>query len=562
MQKISSISFKGIEQKQALKDNANVSSQIGKDLRGEALPICDKSLAISPSLPSEFLNETDIARYRKAQESWARMFAEETGIPYENVISRLPDIQIAQIDQLVSKTALGQFDHSKNVIEMNPIRELANLNGGDEARIAHESIHGLFHNLRRAYAKTITRKELDNEIYKIILTRIFVGENKPVFKHELTSKNRLKTMAPPLLTQPERKVLVKTIQSIDSFCLDTKTLQLNEKGINLVKEELLPQLQEYKKLISGTPDEVEERCLSKISDYINSFFIRWNIISRDLRSEENKDISSNITTHLTKEEEALAKQSIGGILETKEGTSSMLNDTLGILEVSSKSYFVSYEEKIARTFQSKYRLAQINKKINAIITQGLVPGENILLEKQAIENNLKLLELISSLQAIEAKIINAPKDIKKALHISSFGYETKEIIENFKTKELQKHIKELNLDYHGKTAKQKLELVRNNLTKEEAELFDFYLKLIAKMKKYGKLASPEKLLANTPENKLLKESYNELLNQIRELSMHCDLSGLPKVFFKTKKDFITHNRETSKTMKRCLQKLSKGIKSI
>lgn len=566
MQKVSSISFKGIEQKQDSKSNANVSSQIEKNLGAEALPICDKSSAISLSLPSEFLNETDIARYKKVQKEFARMFAEETRVPYENIISRLPDVQIAQYDQLASKTTLGQFSHSKNAIEMNPIRELANLNGGDEARIVHESIHGLLHNLRRAYVKNLTGKEIDNEVFKIILTRIFVGENKLVYKKaeksEITGKSTIRMMAPLLLSPSERKSLVKTIQNIDSSCLDINTMQLNEKGIAFVKKELIPQLQEYKKLISGTSEQVEERCLGKVTDYINSFYFRLIITSNNLRSEGYKDINGNIEKPLTKEEETIAKKSIEGSLETREGTASMLNDSYGLLDISSKSYFVSYEEKIARTFQSKYRLAQINKKISNIILKGLAPGENLLQEQQTVENNLKLLELVDQLQSIEAEIINAPKNIKKMLHISSFIYESKEILENPKNKELQQHIKELKLDYHGKNKKQKLELIKSNLPKEEAELFDTCLKILTKTKRYGSLTSPEKMLADIPENKLLKEKYNNILTQIRELSIHCDLSGLPKIFFTTKKDFITHHKETSKIIKRCLQKLSKSVKSI
>ena len=54
MQKISSISFKGIEQKQVPENKVSVSNPIGKELGVQALPICDKSLAIT-SLPSDFL---------------------------------------------------------------------------------------------------------------------------------------------------------------------------------------------------------------------------------------------------------------------------------------------------------------------------------------------------------------------------------------------------------------------------------------------------------------------------------------------------------------------------
>lgn len=541
MLKIQNISFKGVPTASPQKTNPQkvVSSSVGNTTD---LPVAVNTVAIQPTLSTKELNESDVVRYKKVQAEWAKMYSEETGIPYENIINRLPDVRIAKL-----RNNLAQFSPDENIIEITSNRQQANSYGGDEARIVHESIHGLFHNLRRAYVNNLPKDDLVQLFPNIVLEKMLKGENKPIFKgveeqKEIggQTKYKPKTMLPPQLSLLERKILVDTISKIDDGLSDMTRWKLGDDGIKHIKNDLMPYLIDYKKTIGVPPDKTEEESLKRITDYISAFAARKNLLYDELTSKESKDLEKNLQTPLTEKEKDLAKNSLAGNLETKEGNLAKNNDFYNLYDTSYESYFVSYEEKLARKYSNKYRLAKINQKINSINSQGITPGQNVLTEKKTVENNLKVLDLIDQFEALEQEIVSAPKDTNKLLELNSLTYEIKSFYNNPDTQELKEMVKELSKNNNGKTVIKPIYFIINNLPQEKADLLD---DLVENIHKYNRLSAPERLLANTPENKLLKQNYDKKLREIRELSMGCDLTALSKTFFKTRNDYFEYHEK-------------------
>lgn len=559
MQKINPISFQGVKKSPPNKVETKKPNSSPTTSQIEFLPANNSGKAINPILPSDYINESDLKRYKKVQKEWARMFAEKTNIPYENIMARLPEIKPAKAEEI--RTTLGWFRPKENVIEINPIKEMANLYGGDEGRIVHESTHALLHNLRRAYAKQTPRADLSRDAYIVVITKMVDGENKLIYRGEELKEvdGKLitvsKMMIPPQLSFTERQSLVNTIPHIKLEHIDTKTLTLNENGINLIKTRLLPQLDEYRSRITGTPEEVAEMGLEGIVKYINSFYNRKHLIFQDLTSDKKKDLQTNLETPLTEAEKNLAKKSFDEILSTKEGNMAVIEDKKGILDSSGKSYFMSYEEELARRYHNEYRLHKINKKLETIQAKGLNPNKKLLQEKQTIQNNLKILDLTRQLQTLERKIIHAPKDLNKLKEISLITKNIRKLSKNPEIANLKTYIKDLKLDFKNKTAEEAKTLIRNNLSPEKVKLYDLKLKIIRLMTKYNKLNQPEKILADTPENNILKENFYTILNEIRKISTNSDLSALPKIFFKSKKEYIKHTEKTKEIISKWMRRL-------
>jgi len=539
MLKVQNISFKGISAEMPQKPNPQkvVSNSVGNETN---LSPAVNTVAIQPTVSTKELNESDVIRYKKVQAEWAKMYATETGIPYENIINRLPDIRMAKLE----KATFAHFLPDENIIEINSNRQQANLCGGDESHIVHESIHGLFHNLRRAYVKDFSKDDLATLFSNIVLEKMLKGENKPIFKgreeqkginEKTTYKN--KTMLPPQLSLQERKILVDAISKKGECLAAMDMWKLSDEGVNSTKDTLMPYLIDYKKTIGVPPAKTEEECLKRITDYINAFAARKSLLYGELTSNQLKDLEKNLQTPLTEKEKDLAKNSLSGNLETKEGILAMDNDSYNLYDISFESYFVSYEEKLARKYASKYRLEKINQKIDSINSQGITPGQNVLTEKKTVENNLKVLELIDQFEALEQEIVSAPKNPAKLLELNSLIYEIKSFYNNPETEELKDLVKALSKNNKGRIVIRPIYFIINNLPQEKADLLD---DLVENIHKYNRLSSPERLLANTPENNNLKQNYYKKLEEIRELSMGCDLTALSKTFFKTRDNYFEY----------------------
>lgn len=560
MLKINRISFQGVKKSQENKTEKQTQANSQTHKQISKLPDNSAEKNIKPILPSDYINGADLKRYKKVQKEWAKMFSEKTGIPYENIIARLPEITKGDFKKMSSN--LGQFCNVPNIIEMNPVREVANLRGGGTGTTVHESVHGYLHNLRRAYARQISFDKLCQDVYLVVVKKMIDGENKFILKgyekKEIDGvvKNVPKPMFPPQLSTQERMLLVNSLKKLEPKLIIGYIGKLNEHGINTVKTNIIPHLSEYKKTLIGTPQEVEEKCLQKITDYINSFFCRRNLLISNLTSKDHVDLKTNIETPLSETEKVLAKESLEELLYTKEG-SILINLKLGsFLDIPNKSYFMSYEEKLARRQDSEFRLNKINQKIETIKTNGLNPAKKLLKEKQILENNLNLLDLADELQIIERKIIHAPKDQNKLIQIGKIVKNAADIQNNNpEFTKIRKYIKELNLNLKGKTVKERNLLIRNNLPPEKVYLFNLYLEYYKNLAQYNKLNVPYKLLANTKENKILKTDFLIILDKIKKISMDCDLSALPKMFFRTKADYIKYYKNSSQIITKWKRRL-------
>ncbi|MEI8128857.1 MAG: hypothetical protein WCG95_04485 [bacterium] len=566
MQKISSISFKGIEQNQTPKNNVNISNPIEKELGVQALPVGDKSLAINPSLPSDLLGEADLVRYKNIQSEWAQSMSKRLGVPVENILARLPEAKTGDVKTMLATSHLGQFKSSKNTIEINPIRELVNLAGGDDAKIVHESTHGFYHNLRRAYARQLPPEQLYQELANIVVTRMRQGEHGQIINSFQSSNVNGQTVwTPKLMTAPslsaqERTVLLNTLNFLQVEHLDLNTAKLNDAGKTFVKENLLPYLTDYSKHVIAEPEKKDEKICKKMVDYLDSFFTRRNLLIAHLTSPEWIDVEKNIQTPLTQTEQNMARNSLDGLLSTQEGNYITQQDSLGISDNSLKSYFTSYEEIIARKEENIHRLGKVNQKIKDIKAKGVTPSANLLLEKQTAETNLKLLSLTRELDAVEKQIIGSEINPEKILEIGRIKQEMKSLVDaNKKIKDISKYIDFNEVKRNVKTEEDFVRMVEGKvpteLKKDCASFVETLKKLELLNQQINQLDSPEKLLADTAENITLRSQFDNLMAKIRELSIKCDLIGMPRQFFNSDADCMKVNEQAIQ----CLQKWAKQI---
>lgn len=178
MVEISGISFKGIGQNQAPVGAENTPTPEFKELGVQALPPGDKSLAINPSLPSDFLGDADLERYKKIQVELAESLSKRWCIPVENLLARIPEIEIGdKIEMVDNRPAVAEFAHKSNRCRINPVREIADFNSGDGPKIVHESVHGIEHNLKQAYVQQMSLPQLYQESANTVAKKMLQGEH-------------------------------------------------------------------------------------------------------------------------------------------------------------------------------------------------------------------------------------------------------------------------------------------------------------------------------------------------------------------------------------------------
>lgn len=524
MLKISTISFRGTKKTQAANDNNVMFVAPGYQELGEvALPLGNKSLTINPSLPSDSLGEADLARFRNVQREWAESVAKKFGIPLDNVLVRLPEIRLGDPKQMITMDSYtyGQFKPVENVIEIIPMREIANLHGGDEAKVVHESLHAFFYNLRRAWAKQFTTDDLYVEATNIVATKMLKGEHGLIVKRIYSKKIGGQScfdrdvMYAPSLSRDERVALVKTLYSLRQEHLAPDATKLTEAGEAFVKETLIPQLTSYSKHVNGAG---EDKVFKNITDYMMALFTRRNLLARSLGDPRRIDLGKNLQTPLTESEQKLVEITLDRLLAgEEEGCISQL-DSSGLhtlYESSGKSYFMSYEEIAARCEENLYRRDKVQKKIADAIGKGLTPGANLFEELRVVENNLTLVNLARLLGKVEEKIIGADKDPEKMHEINGVRDKITQYMEGSK----------------------KVRFTEMCCLIDDLNGLDF----------------PEKLLAETPENSALRTQYYTILERIKAIAAECDLMSIPKQFFNSEADFNRVMNRVDECVQRCMR---------
>lgn len=526
MLKISSISFKGIDKKQPVSiDTSSVDSNY-RELGEGALPVGNRSLTVNPAPPSDFLDETDLEKYRNVQREWAGSVAKKFGIPLDNVLVRLPEIRLGDARQMINMNThtFAEFSQFENVVNVIPVREIANLHGGADVKVVHESLHGFLHNLRRAWAKRFTIAQLYEGVTNMVANKMLKGEHGLIIKgfpngfiDDPNIEFKREVMYAPTLSKEERKELVRTIYSLQPEHLDTKKLKLTEAGRDFVRTTLLPKLTVYSQCVA---DPSEDKRLKGLTDYMEAIFPRRDLLFCGLGSPYRRDLERSIQTPLTKVEEELVSMTLDSLLACEEETYISQFDSSGLhmlYDTSVKAYFMSYEEIVARCEENLYRRAKVQEKIAGAIGKGLIPGANLLEEQRVVANNLTLLNQARLLGIAEEQMIAADKDPQKMREINSVRDKITQYMEGSKKMRL-------------------------------SEMWG----LIDEM---NNLDSPEKLLAETPENAKLTRDYYTILKTIRALATECDLMSIPEQFFSSKEDFIRAGKKNEECIAGCFRRL-------
>ena len=537
VQKVNNIYFKGTERP---KPNINTPPLASNPLKTKlinALPVGDKSLAIKLLPPSEFINKADLARYKNIQKKWAESMSKRLGVPVENILARLPEIKAGDAKIMINMSLLALFDSETNKIEISPIRELANLRAKDEAKITHESLHGYLHNLRRAYAKSLSTEQLVQKVINSIETKISEGEIGTIIKNfPLEDSNEpLKLMDAPILSKKERNAFINILNSLeDGLHLDPHTVKLNKRGNAFVREKLLPELTDYSRNLRP------EFVLKKMTDYINANTTRIGLLVEDLLSPNFVDLEKNLQIPLTPIEENIAKNSLNTLLSLNEGNIIVQNDN-----GTNKGYFMSHEEILAREEENRYRLEKVNQKTAGIKAKGLKPAESLREEQRTVKNNLKLLELTQKLDVIEKRIINAPKDTVKIIEINRIEQNISTMLKkNPQIREIYKHLPSKDVLLAAKSEGDLIKILQEAMP---AELKEYCAKFVLVRNQTvtlnQKLNTPAYLLADIPKNIKLRAEFDALMNQIKEIVAECDVSSIPKQFFKNEADVLKVNKE-------------------
>lgn len=543
-----------------------VDTALSADMRG-GVPLCDKSLAVNPTLSSEYLlNEKDLKRYNgPVRRKIAEIISEEQGVPVEHIMARLPEVKFGDAEAMLKVNEMG--NSFLNFIQINPMRKMTGLCGGGDSHAAHEFSHTYNKNNVIAYVKELelSQNDIINISLKNVIEKMRNGEHYPIIKEyhvEKDSKGNLiyifKKMDPPPLNANERNSLIDVLKLLKEEHIDITPdqIKLNDAGRAFVKEALFPQLEEYKKLFSGSPEKVEEKMLKKIGDYIDTLHIRKSFIYECL-NPECCSLEESLKTPLEGLEPKAAEKYIANILSLEEGNN---------LNSSIEQYFMLNDEIIARRRQTVFRQRDLDQKMADIRNLGLEPGETLLKEQQTLKNNLKLLELTEELADIEEQIISAPKNPEKLKEIIKMKEELEAIYKNPEFTEIQKYINELNEDintylFSSTTNKEFSERLKANLPKELEKDLDTFMKhkikTIELNLKITELNTPRNLLSDVVENNTLKTQFDGILGEIRKISKKCDLAGIPESFFASKEEFKNAIKKTSHVIAQCKKLLAK-----
>lgn len=501
---------------------------------------------------SDFINDSDIKRYKTVQRQWAESFSQRFGIPVENILARLPEIKLGNAKEMTRNKIFGGFDNFSNDIKMNPVREIVNLyGGGSDIIIPHESFHGYLQNLRRAYAAQVGPQQIFQEADFIVANLMRQGEQYPLvrgFHFEKINGQMVclpKIMKAPTLSKNERQSLVDTIYKLKPEHLNPSTEQLNAEGEGFVKATLLPHLKDYPKLFNGNSEENEKAMCEKLLNYVNSFFVRRAILLQNLTSPKFTDLIENLKCPLNETEMNIARASFQDYLSTCEGNILIGLDPMGVNNSFAKSYFMSFEERNARHVENSYRQQIVNSKIETLKAQGLEPGKDLLAERQIVEHNIELLDQVYELKQIEETIVSAEKDPKKLIQLAQLQQQKKTIYENSAMEQLPKDIQ---IKIRTLKSLEEGQALLESLPTEQRQIamsIDSQgEEILTIQNQLNLLDMPEKLLADNAENHALKSKFEEIMAKIRELAPKCDLSAIPIDFFSPDADNTTIKEAT------------------
>lgn len=548
-----------------------VDTALSADMRG-GVPLCDKSLAIDPVLPSELLDANDLKRYNETvRQEFAEYLSRIFKAPVESIMARLPEVKLGDAKEMtIDFAASAGFFPENNVIKLNPVKEIFFMHGKGEPIVIHELTHGFLSNARRNEAMQTAGEEFNKKMAISVIDKMLNGEHGQIIKEFRRKEINGQLISEPImmdvppLSAKERELIFQVVKNkYLEPASGPNSAKLNDAGKEFVRKTLLPQLDEYSKSFNGI-SEAEDKACSNIIDYINSFFVRKDLLISSLTASEYADLEKNLKIPLSNSERIMTENSIEGFLSTQEGN--MLLKSQFSSDHSMKSYFMSYEEQLARRFENKYRLKKINEQIKNFEKQGFRPTKSLLEEKQAVKNNIKLLRLTKKLGAVEQQIISAPKDYARLNQIEKLREELDIAMGNMSNfEDIIKQTKEGNIFKKiyltAKTEEETLKLLKESLSPELHGKFNEYVEFLTKIGQLTQgietLNAPEKLLADTAENHVLKTQFDNILGEIKKTTKNCDLHGTPQSFFETVEDLIKTNGKKGEIMSKWAKKLAK-----
>lgn len=515
---------------------------------------------------TDYINDADIARYNKVQRNFAEKMAQKLGTSVDNVMALMPKIQTGDAKSMIGSGFMGKFESNINCIEINPVREIANLFGGDEAKVMHECFHALNFNLVKAYVARLSNEERGQEISNIILNKMAQGEQMPIFKSESVENingqlvGKLEFMKPPPLSPNERQALINTINSLTNEHLELvdNKVKLTGEDQKFVRETLFPQLTQSLEIHKHTPEKMEEN----IMDYIHSYFYRMSVLnSCILRASNPDEIAKLKTIPMTQEMENEGKLALSNLLSTWEGNSAKEQFPAEIIDKAAKAYFMSQEERDARLIENNYRLSKINQKIETIRTQGLSPAKEVIEEQKIIQNNLTYLGHIDELDSIEKQIMASENDPKKIIELNEIKARARKLAEEGT---LEKLPEEIQRQFGKCKTQEEILSLLETLTAEHKKIFieanNKVLEALRLTPQINELDKPVNFLTDTPEHQLLKSQFEEIMEKIKKLGPKTDLKGMPISFFASVEEYNRIEEKGMAVFVKWASKLAKGIK--
>lgn len=504
--------------------------------------VSNPALQAQPVLPSDYLSEADLQRYQQVQHEWAKGMAKALETTPETVLARVAPVQLADAPSILKDRLVGSFNPQANVILFNPIREVACANGGDEAKIVHESTHSFLHSLRLAYVRQVGDQQLLQDCSQTVASNMLNGELGLILSDlkeiEINGQKAAfpEFMQAPPLSAAERQAVIDTINALKMEHLEVNkaSINLNAAGKELVRTTLIPRLGSFANLFEGYGVS-QEQLTERMSKYISSFYNRRSYMYNNLSSNNFANLSPEVLKSLdiplNEKEMNLARYAVSGFLGTQEGN--MLRSlSIGTAEAG-KKYYNSYEELFARFEETEFRMQKVKQEIEKFRLQGYEPPASLIAQYKTVSHNTSCLNLALKLARVENEMIIAPKDPNALRALLTHPV-----------------YRDINMTPNIVERIDKIKTAQvNNGSSEEGFAQDMGMQLteVKNGKKlaneYDELISPVNLLADTPENQDLKTRYNKILSRLRKIVFGTDFTDLPASFYPNREAAIQREQK-------------------
>ena len=507
--------------------------------------------AYSPvTCASPFYTDKDLTKFQKTQQKYIEDMSKRLNMSVQDLQELSPKVILGDAKQMTALGQGGAYDFTKNIIEINPVKEINDFSGGIEPKVVHETFHGLCSNLRKEYLKSLSQIDLINTVTNQYFTRMLNGESGVVYGGVIPQNVNGQaiqipfTVKVPSLNKTERQALIESIYQMQDDDLDLNTLRLNEKGTKKLDDILSPKMESYIKSYTEmglSPKQAKAKALQSVSQYVSSFFARRNNFLYNLAVNTQSDNSQSAIKPLSKEAENLAKNSLNGFIDTLEGN--LLQQYGQVDDNFNKKYFTSFEELNARVAETEYRLEKVNTKINNLNEKGFSINEKLLKEKAICENNKSILDEVVKLHNIEEQIVSADKDMSKVNKVRVLRNNIIDLVQNTPNyAEIETRLLSVDKLKYAQTHEEARQIIKENLPSDLSKHLDSYLEASKQMQvnllEMQKVDKPELLLADTPENKTLIGQFETVLNKIKTLSLNSDVQAMPKSFYSNEKSFL------------------------